>query len=387
MINVGIVGCGRISDLHAKAYLTHPDAHINAICDPSLEALEMRGDLWGVPVNRRFQHIEELLLHDDIDMVDVLVPHNLHSDMANKVIASGKALSLQKPMTVNLEEANQLIKAAELAGTKFKVFENFIFFPPIAFAKELVDQGEIGDLLGIRMKSNSGISDTAWKIPEATAAWRLDPEKCEILSIGAVIEDTNNPLPLDQLPSFHVAIKRENITGSMFAINMNRDLIQIMSEYQSSGNDVKNAIEKKTGIRFLHEDEVVIDFYYFLYKNGLLNDKGNVPILNGQVMDHPIYGMVPSINQRTIPSGHINVAGKNFGTFDKVFLQKLPRWKQLIKMRSRILDPAILFVDWKSDDALPGLSLCKERSNVEGIVTHNALEDAIDVVAVLRTKY
>jgi predicted dehydrogenase len=178
MINVGIVGCGRISDLHAKAYLTHPNAHINAICDPSLEALEMRGDLWGVPVNRRFQHIEELLLHDDIDMVDVLVPHNLHSDMANKVIASGKALSLQKPMTVNLEEANQLIKAAELAGTKFKVFENFIFFPPIAFAKELVDQGEIGDLLGIRMKSNSGISDTAWKIPEATAAWRLDPEKC-----------------------------------------------------------------------------------------------------------------------------------------------------------------------------------------------------------------
>ena len=160
MINVGIVGCGRISDLHAKAYMTHPQAQINAICDPSQDVLEMRGELWNVPTSRRFQKIEDLLALSDVDMVDVLVPHNLHSKMANQVIASGKALSLQKPMTVSLEEADQLIEAAKLAGTKFKVFENFIFFPPIALAKKLVDEGEIGDLLGIRMKSSSGISDT-----------------------------------------------------------------------------------------------------------------------------------------------------------------------------------------------------------------------------------
>jgi hypothetical protein len=119
-----------------------------------------------------------------------------------------------------------------------------------------------------------------------------------------------------------------------------------------------------------------------------MNDKTNVEtLMNGNVTRHIEYGMVPAINQRFLPSGHINVAGKNFGTFDKLFLERLPRWKQLIKMRNRILDPAILFVDWKSDESLPGLNLCKERSKIEGVVTHNALEDAIDVVAVLRTKY
>jgi hypothetical protein len=56
-------------------------------------------------------------------------------------------------------------------------------------------------------------------------------------------------------------------------------------------------------------------------------------------------------------------------------------------MRNRILDPAILFVDWQEDRALPGLDDCKKRAGVSGKVTHNALEDAIDVVAVLRTKY
>ena len=214
----------------------------------------------------------------------------------------------------------------------------------------------------------------------------LDTEKCEILSIGAVIEDTNNPLPLDQLPSFHVAIKRENITGSMFAINMNRDLIEKIVNYQTAQDqDEKNDLVQMTGMQFLNEDEVAIEFYYFLYANGLMDNKK--PLENIQLTNHGKYGKVPTINQKTLPSGHLNVAGKNFGTFDKIFLEKLPRWKQLIKMRNRILDPAILFVDWKSDEALPGLGLCKERSNIEGEVTHNALEDAIDVVAVLRSKY
>jgi hypothetical protein len=169
---------------------------------------------------------------------------------------------------------------------------------------------------------------------------------------------------------------------------MNKELIETIVKYQSAWNVyIKNDIEKETGIRFLHEDEVAIEFYYFLFKNGLAFNKETPPLENIQWTNHSIYGTVPAINQRVLPIEHINVAGKNFGTFDKLFLERLPRWKQLIKMRNRILDPAILFVDWNSDEALPGLNLCKERSKIEGEVTHNALEDAMDVVSVLRTKY
>ena len=70
--------------------------------------------------------------------------------------------------------------------------------------------------------------------------------------------------------------------------------------------------------------------------------------------------VVPIINMRTKPVT-ISVAGKNFGTFDKLFLEKLPRWKQVVKFRNRIIDPAILYVDWKNDTALPGLEECKKR--------------------------
>lgn len=178
MIKMAIVGCGRISGLHARAYLEHSDAEIVAICDTSPANLADKGDAWGVANNRRFTDIDELLSLDDVDAVDILVPHHLHSAFAKKVIAAGKHLSLQKPMTVSLAEADELIGLADSAGVVFKVFENFIFYPPIQRAKALVDQGEIGDLLGIRMKSHSGYSPTMWEIPADTQAWRLNPAEC-----------------------------------------------------------------------------------------------------------------------------------------------------------------------------------------------------------------
>ena len=83
----------------------------------------------------------------------------------------------------------------------------------------------------------------------------------------------------------------------------------------------------------------------------------------------------------------INVAGKNFGTFDHVFLKKLPWWQKLIIAKQRIIDPAVLCCDWKNDEELPSLSVCKSRVGVDGKVSHNALEDAWDVIQVLRDSY
>ena len=54
----------------------------------------------------------------------------------------------------------------------------------------------------------------------------LDPLKDQLLSFGAIIEDTENPLPFDEIPKFHAAIKRNRIEGDLFAINMNKELIE-----------------------------------------------------------------------------------------------------------------------------------------------------------------
>ncbi len=215
----------------------------------------------------------------------------------------------------------------------------------------------------------------------------LDPESNQVLSIGAIIEDSENPLPLDKCPKFHAAIRHDEITGSLFAINLNRELIETIVSYQEcKSQEEKDDIEESSGMRFYHKDDIVEAFYHFLYLNGMVKVDLNANMMEAIHKRDRDGNSVPVLTSRIKPT-HITVAGKNFATFDKLFLEKLPRWKQVIRIKQRILDPAILYVDWKGDSSLPSLGECKERAGIEGIVTHNALEDAWDVVELLRKKY
>jgi hypothetical protein len=215
----------------------------------------------------------------------------------------------------------------------------------------------------------------------------LDPLNCQILSIGAVIEDTNKMLPIDELPSFHGVILRENIIGSVFAINLNKDLIEAIYNYsEAKTQELKIECETSYGCKFYSENEIVEKLFQFCFRNGIDPDykKPDSPIGNRVVsIDGIIYPAITS----TLPKTYLTCAGKNFAGFDKKFLELLPRWKQIFSIRSRVLDPAILFVDWQNDEHVPNLYECKQRAGIEGIVTHNAVEDAMDVVKLLRTQY
>ena len=209
----------------------------------------------------------------------------------------------------------------------------------------------------------------------------LDHEKHKVLSIGAIIEDTETKLPYDECPKFNAIVLQNEITGSPRAITMNGGIIQMIGEYLEGTDETKHLMQTHSDYRFYKEDEVVKEFYWWLEKNGYFqgnNSGGYVSLKDGY--------MKPMINSGTKPIT-LNVAGKNFGTFDKLFLQELPWWQKLIRTRQRVLDPAILMVDWKKDTSLPNLTTCKERAGIEGVVTHNALEDAWDVIEVLRKFY
>ena len=209
----------------------------------------------------------------------------------------------------------------------------------------------------------------------------LDADLNQILSIGAVIEDTLNPLPFEELPKFHAVIKRESVYGSIFALNLNRDLIQAMKDYSESKTDeLKQEVEESFGAKFYQEDEVVEALYQFCYRNGLVDLDPNFVNNTRKMVDGISYPILTS----NMPKTYLNCAGKNFAGFDKKFLEKLPRWKQVFSIRSRVLDPGILFVDWINDESIPSLDQCKQRAGIDGVVTHNALEDAMDVVMLIR---
>lgn len=175
-LRVGFIGAGRISDLHAIEYLRNPRAKLAAVCDLDADTARERAGKWCVPPSRVFRDHRALLACEDIDLVEILLPHHLHAPVALDAIRAGKHVSLQKPMTLSLRDADALIEAAHLAGVTLRVFENVLFYPPVRRAKALIEAGAIGEPLSMRVKCNKGDPSTAWAVPDAARAWRQNPE-------------------------------------------------------------------------------------------------------------------------------------------------------------------------------------------------------------------
>lgn len=173
-VQVGIIGTGRISDLHAIEYLNNEKTSIVALCDRDVNLASQRARTWGLSDVKIYDDVEKLLADSNVDLVEILLPHHLHLQTALAAIEAGKVVSLQKPMCMNLEDSDKLVEAAERSSKPFKVFENFIFYPPVMKAKELVLAGAIGDPITIRIKSNPGDTKTGWNVPRSSDAWRQE---------------------------------------------------------------------------------------------------------------------------------------------------------------------------------------------------------------------
>ena len=78
VLRVGIIGGGRITDLHALAYKDYPKAEIYAVCDVNEDIARTRAEEWGA--RRWFTDYRELLAEPAIEAVEVITPHHLHRD-------------------------------------------------------------------------------------------------------------------------------------------------------------------------------------------------------------------------------------------------------------------------------------------------------------------
>jgi predicted dehydrogenase len=168
-LRVGFVGLGRVFDLNVRGYLGHAEAEISALCemDPVLLA------------RRAAQHPDAYatadladFLRQGLDVVEILTPHPLHEAMTVAALAAGAHVSVQKPMAMTLAECDRMVAAADASGKRLKLFENFVFYPPLMRARELLREGAIGKPLHFRMKVVMADRAQAWHVPEAASKWR-----------------------------------------------------------------------------------------------------------------------------------------------------------------------------------------------------------------------
>lgn len=170
-IKIAFIGCGRISDLHALGYADHNEAAITAVCDTNALMAEKKQHEWGAEYWTDDYH--RILNDPDIDAVEILTPQKLHEKMTVEAFKAGKHVLVQKPMSIDLASADRMIQASERNGKILKIMENYIYYPPIIEAHNLIESGMIGNPISMRIKFISG-SSGGWNVPVESWAWRME---------------------------------------------------------------------------------------------------------------------------------------------------------------------------------------------------------------------
>ena len=115
-INIGVIGVGHLGQHHVKHYKNIEDANLIGIFDIDKDRAEKIGNKYDVPI---FQKIEYLL--DQVDAVSIVTPTPNHIEAARQFIDKKKHVFIEKPITVTLEEADELLKLSKEKGVLIQV--------------------------------------------------------------------------------------------------------------------------------------------------------------------------------------------------------------------------------------------------------------------------
>jgi UDP-N-acetylglucosamine 3-dehydrogenase len=159
MYRVGIIGCGKLrtvqgatgfgmSRAHAGGYIKSPDAQITALADINLEnAQAFQADYGG---ERIYADYRQMLAEENLDIISISTWPQLHAEMVIAAAEAGvKAVHCEKPMASTYGEAVRMVEACEANGVQLTINHQRRFGAPFRMARELVQQGAIGDLTRI----------------------------------------------------------------------------------------------------------------------------------------------------------------------------------------------------------------------------------------------
>lgn len=145
-----MVGAGWVTQYHLPAWRMVPGVEVVAICDPEPAALSQRADAFAIP--QRFATLHDMLGHAQLDALDIASPRQFHAAHVRAGAARGLPLLCQKPLGVDLTEAEALV---DDIAVPFMVHENWRFRPYYRELKAWLEAGLVGEITAIRLDFHS----------------------------------------------------------------------------------------------------------------------------------------------------------------------------------------------------------------------------------------
>ena len=159
-VQVGIIGSAFSSNLHAEALQEVPEAMVVAACSPHKAHVEEFARKWKIPV--ALTDYRKLLDRDDVDVVVVGIPNDLHREVVVAAAEAGKHIILEKPIAHTLADADAMLAATRKHRVKLMYAETICFSPKYVRAKKLVDEGAIGKLYMVKQGEKHSGPHSDW---------------------------------------------------------------------------------------------------------------------------------------------------------------------------------------------------------------------------------
>jgi len=203
MLNIAIVGCGYWGPNLIRNFNVLSDCKVKLVCDTDADRLAHMKMLYPhVETALEFDHVVNTA---EIDAVAIATPTRLHYEMAKKTLRAGKHTFVEKPMTSSVTGAKELI---ELAGEKkltLMVGHTFVYSSAVRKIKEIVDSGELGEILYISSRRlNLGLFQK-----NINVAWDLAPHDISIILY--ILNEA--PVSVNCQGKAHVHPKVEDVTN------------------------------------------------------------------------------------------------------------------------------------------------------------------------------
>ncbi len=178
-LRVGLIGYGFMGRTHSNAYsqVNHffdvpYQPQLKVICGLEKNVAEAFAQRWGYESVETDWH--RVIERDDIDLVDICVPNNVHAEIAMAAAKAGKAIFCEKPLALDTAQAEKMVAAVEEAKVPNMVSYNYRRVPAVTLAKKLLDEGRLGRIFHYRAQFLQDWTISADVPQGGMATWRLD---------------------------------------------------------------------------------------------------------------------------------------------------------------------------------------------------------------------
>ena len=175
-MNVGLIGCGGIANIHMQVYKNMKNVKVVGVCDLNLKRARDLANRYKV--EKTFENYTDLFEVQGLDLVDICTPVSTHARIVCDAAKAVPAILVEKPMALSVSECEEMIMEVKKRGSKLCVDHNQIFLPSIQKAKSLIDQGAY-NLLSFRTTQKESFE--LLRAHRLAADWMVAPEQKGII--------------------------------------------------------------------------------------------------------------------------------------------------------------------------------------------------------------